>query len=205
MLTNSFIKKFKGEHVNMKIKRNLFVLSLITIISLVFTTGALAADTKTNDVNITVQSGEFSVTTSDIRSFGDITLAATPETYVTSFENSFITKDLRGTQEGWRLDVEASPFTSGTHTLPGGSLSIAPLESIERVGTGFGDAPTISTNQNVVIDQGTVEIAKAVDGTGMGVFELTFPNDALSLVVDATTAKVGTYQSTLTWTLVTAP
>lgn len=184
----------------MNFKKNMIFITLVTVFSLLFATGALA-DTKTNDISITVQSGEFTVTTSNINPFGEITLKETAETYTTSFANAFTIKDLRGTQEGWRLDVEASQFTSGTHALPVGSLSLAPIESI----TGSGPLPTISTTENVIIDNGKVEIAKAEAGKGMGMFELTFPSDALSLVVDATTAKVGTYESTLSWTLVAAP
>jgi len=186
------------------VKKKIFSVGLIAMISLSITTGVFA-DTKTNDVDINVQAGEFSLTTSSIESFGNITLLATPQTYNTSFQNGFTVKDLRGSQAGWRLDVEASPFTSGANTLPKGSLTLDPIFEINRVGTGSGNPPTKSTTTNVVIDDGKIEIARAGAGEGMGVFEITFPNDALSLVVDATTAKVGTYESTLTWTLVTAP
>ncbi len=186
--------------------KKFFATGLVLVVSLTMATGVFAdTKTKTNDVDINVQAGEFSVTTSNIDSFGSITLDATPQTYQTSFEKEFTVKDLRGSQDGWRLDVEASPFTSGANTLPKGSLTLDPIFEINRVGTGSGNPPTKSTTTNVVIDDGKIEIARAGAGEGMGVFEITFPNDALSLVVDATTAKVGTYESTLTWTLVTAP
>lgn len=177
---------------------------LVAVMSLGFATGALA-DSKTNDVDITVKSGEFSVKVPSIDSFGDITLKATPTTYKTSFKDKFTVKDLRGTHDGWRLDVTASQFSSGDHKLPKGSLTLKPISKIDRVGTGSGDSPKVSMSSNEVIDDGTVEVAKATSGGGMGVFDLTFPKDALSLTVDATTAKTGTYESTLTWDLVQAP
>ena len=184
--------------------KKLFIVSLVAMLSMFFATGALA-DTKTNDVDVTIQAGEFSLATPSIKSFGNITLQSTPQTYKTSFDGKFTVKDLRGTQAGWRLDVEASQFTNGASTLTVGSLSIEPISNITRVGTGSGELPTVSMNSNQVIDDGKVEVARAKAGTGMGVFDITFPTDALSLVVDATTAKVGTYESTLTWNLVLAP
>src|SRR5690625_2137239 len=142
----------------MNFKKKFFGIGLVAMLCLSFASGVFADDTKTNDVDITVQAGEFSLTTANINSFGNITLQATPQTYNTSFENDFSVKDLRGSQEGWRLDVEASPFTSGMNTLPAGSLSLAPIDAITRVGTGSGDSPTKSTTTNMVIDDGAVEV-----------------------------------------------
>lgn len=184
--------------------KKLLVTGVALVASLTMATGVFA-DTQTNDVDITVKGGEFSLKTSSIESFGDITLKANPETYKTSFNSKFTTKDLRGTHAGWRLDVSASPFDNGNHKLPNGSLSLDPISKIDRVGTGSGGSPTKSMNSNTVIDDGKVEVAKAASGAGMGVFDITFPNNALSLVVDATTAKSGSYESTLTWDLVQAP
>lgn len=176
------------------------------VVSLTMAIGVFA-ETKSNDVDITVQAGEFSLTTSAINSFGEITLQADPLTYSTSFQGAFTTKDLRGSQQGWRLDVSASPFSNGGHQLPNGSVSLAAISdiNIERVGTGSGFLPKSSMTTQSIIDDGAIVVAKAETGTGMGVFTITFPDDALSLVVDATTAKTGTYTSTLTWDLVTAP
>lgn len=186
------------------LKKQVFTVGVAIVVSLTMVTGVFA-DTKSNDVDITVQAGEFSLSTSDIDSFSDITLEAEPQTYSTSFASAFTTKDLRGSQAGWRLDVSASPFATADHQLPLGSISLDTISKIERVGEGTGAPPTISMAHRIVIDEGAVEVAKADVGTGMGVFNITFPDDALSLVVDATTAKTGTYKSTLTWDLVTAP
>lgn len=184
------------------------IAALLTSLSI--TTGALAADTtKTNDVDVTIKSGEFSLATPEINSFGEIELKATPQTYKTSFKDKFTVKDLRGTQAGWRVDVSATPFSDGTNTLPKGTLSLAPVENIERVGTGQGGLPVKNMDSNTVIDDGAVSVIKANPGSGMGVFDFSFPEDALSIVIDATTAKVSgdstKYTSTLTWDLVQAP
>src|SRR5690625_2791699 len=101
-------------------KKKLFATGMALIVCLTMATGAFAQTntTKTNDVNITIKSGEFSLATSDIESFGTVELKSTPKTYKTSFEDKFTVKDLRGTQAGWRVDVTASQFSDGTNKLP---------------------------------------------------------------------------------------
>lgn len=189
--------------------KKIFTIGLALIVSLTMATGAFA-ETKTNDVDITIESGEFSLATSDIESFGTVELLSTPETYKTSFENKFTVKDLRGTQSGWRVDVSASQFSDGTNALPKGTLSLEPVSNIERVGTGEGELPVGSMDSNLIIDDGVVTVITAEEGSGMGVFDFEFPENALSVVIDPTTAKVlngsdATYTSTLTWNLVQAP
>src|SRR5690625_4320945 len=91
-----------------------------------------------------------------------------------------------------------------------GTLSLDPVSDIKRVGTGQGALPVKSMDSNKIIDDGTVAVIKANAGGGMGVFDFEFPENALSIVIDPTTAKVlngnnATYTSTLTWDLVQAP
>src|SRR5690625_2133045 len=60
-------------------------------------------------------------------------------------------------------------------------------------------------DSNKVIDDGSVKVLSASAGKGRGEFDFKFPSNALTLNVDASTAKSGTYTSTLTWDLVQAP
>lgn len=189
-------------------KKKLLGLGLAAVMSLSFATGAFA-DTKTNNVDVTIESGEFSLATSNIVSFGKVKLKETPQTYNTSFGGKFTVKDLSGRQVGWRVDVSATQFSDGTNKLPKGTLSLSPVSTIKRVGTGQGALPVPATTTNKIIDDGAVTIVKANAGSGMGVFEFEFPQNALSIVVDPTTAKLNSenavYTSTLTWDLVQAP
>lgn len=173
---------------------------LATPISNVF-----AAETQTNDLNVKIQSGGYSLQVPTVEPIDNIVLKDNPETYNTSFDQGIVIKDLSGSQEGWRLDVAASQLDNGGYKLPKGSLVLSPLKSVNRVGTGSGNFPTNSMSSNMIIDSGAVEVAKAVQGSGMGVFALEFPEDSLALTVDSTTAKVGNYNSVLTWNLVQAP
>lgn len=192
------------------IKKKIAGTGVALLASLTMVTGAFASDTeKQNDVDVIIKSGEFSLATPEINSFGEIELKSTPQTHKTSFADKFTVKDLRGSQAGWRVDVSASQFTDGENVLPKGTLSLDPVSSITRVGAGQGALPVKTMVANTVIDDGTVAVLKANAGSGMGVFDFAFDEDALSIVIDPTTAKVSgdttVYESTLTWNLVQAP
>src|SRR5690625_3647718 len=191
-----------------KTKKVLGVGLVAVVTSLSFTTGALASDegvTKSNDVSVTIESGGFHLETSSIDDFEKVTLNKDEKTYKTSFKDKFTVTDLRGSHDGWRLDVSASTFSNGDHELPKGSLTLEPVSNVEGVGSGYVDLPSVSMDSNKVIDDGSVKVLSASAGKGMGEFDFKFPSNALTLNVDASTAKTGTYTSTLTWDLVQAP
>lgn len=197
----------------MSLKKKFIGAGMVAVMSVSFATGAFADTgdvTKSNNVDLTIKSSEIGnggldLETSTIQSFGEIDLKADPETYNTSFNENFTVKDLRGTQEGWALDVSASQFDNGDHQLPEGSLTLDGVDTIDRVGSGLGELPQQDLNSTSIIDDGAVAVASAEAGKGMGVFDLDFDENALGLTVDATTAKVGTYETTLTWTLHSTP
>ncbi|MGM0941339.1 MAG: WxL domain-containing protein [Bacillota bacterium] len=177
------------------------------------------------DVDLGLEGGNFFLETTSITSFGNISLGAKPKTVTTSIDGSISVTDLRGTQEGWRLDATSTNFKvvepeggfkNGTsaHELPVGSLSISPFKSITQVNGVDGGNPTISLSNKTILDDGTVTVAEASSGEGTGVFDLQMPTDALSLVIDTATAKVDNvnypnsktpYKATITWNLVSAP
>lgn len=199
----------------MSLKKKLLTTGLVAVMSLGFATGALASPNdvvKTNDIDLTIKSADIGVGGLDLITaevvnggFGEIELDANPQTYHASFADKFTVIDLRGTHEGWSLTVEASEFDNGGLTLPKGSLTLDGVNSIEQVGTGSGTLPNKRLTQTTVIDNGAVMVAEARAGSGMGVFDLSFDNNALGLTIDPTTAIVGNYSSTLTWTLHATP
>lgn len=169
----------------------------------------IKGNSTSNDVDMNLKGGELSLKNANVISFGSVRLSDQPKTVSTSFTNHFTVKDITGNQAGYRVDVSATPFRSGENTLPKGSLSLKPVTSIERVGVGTGSFPESSLSANQIIDNGKVTLVSASEGTGMGVFNLTFPEDALSITVDPTTAKIdgaaSVYESTITWDLIQAP
>lgn len=221
MIKDHTLKKIKLQEMrfNMvfksKFTRGITAASLMAVLGMSLVTGVSAdtgAVTKVNDVDLTINSstvgnGGLDLATSPIAGFGAIELGSNPEVHNTSFTDKFTVTDLRGTQAGYALSVEASPFTNmGTgHALPNGSLTLDAVSTIERVGTGTGVLPVSQLTTTTAIDDGVIKVLNAPEGTGAGIFDVKFAADALGLTVDATTAKVGTYESTLTWNLNSTP
>jgi hypothetical protein len=104
----------------------------------------------------------------------------------------------------WRVDVSATPLTmkGSSYKLPGGSLQLNALSGISRL-EGSGANPRKGFTGKKAIDGGKVSL---VQGNGSrGAYKLSFPSKALEFVVDPTTAKPGSYSTTVTWELVQAP
>ena len=186
--------------------------ALFTLLfSLVFASTVSAnSTTQTNEVDVTILPGEFSLAAPEISDdFGSVKLDVKAQKLQASFGEPFTVTDLRGTQEGWRLEVQADLLTNGEHTLPEASLAIKPVENIERVSNGLGDLPTPSQTLAKPIDGSpSVVLVSAPKGSGMGVYDITLPEDALEVTIDALTARTdngGVYETTLNWTLVQAP
>ena len=166
--------------------------------------------TQSSEVDVTIEPGEFSLTAPEISDgFGSVELKVDVQTRHASFGAPFTVKDLRGTHEGWRLEVQADQLANGEHTLPASSLTIKPVADIVRVGSGSGALPISSQTAVQPIDTGSaVGLVSAPTGGGMGVFDITLPADALAVTIDATTARTddnGVYTTTLNWSLVQAP
>lgn len=176
--------------------------------------------TAETEIDLSIVKGVFELVASPILSFGDIELTKDIETYTTTFASPFNVKDLRGTKEGWRLDVSSSQFEvvtsegSSNSKLPVGSLTLSPLDSIESNGTSKGTPPTSQLTQSTVLDDGTLTVAKADEGNGTGDFNLTFPEDSISVVIDPDDIELDKssyedgkvpYKAVVSWDLVEAP
>lgn len=179
------------------------------------------------DVELSIEGGELKFeSVPNVNSFGTVQLTPDIQTVTTGFDGDVRVTDARGTGEGWRMQVQATQFqevepaggfVGGTSalTLPVGSLSIAPVESIMQVSSGTTVLPTSAISSDQVIDNGSaVTVVSAGTDEGMGMFDITFPTDALLLVLDPAVKMVDVvnyngqptpYKSTLTFTLVTGP
>lgn len=177
------------------------------------------------EIEANIVTGDLTLNAPTNKTFGNIELGNQPKVVKTGLNGPVQVSDLRGTQEGWRLDVSATQFeiveptggfAEGTtgHKLPKGSLSLGAVNEIKRVGTGSSTLPVANQSSNKIIDDGSITVATAAKGTGMGDFDLLFDDNTYSLVVDATTAKVDMvnypdgktpYKASVTWNLVSAP
>lgn len=197
------------------LKRGLVGASLAAVLGLTAVTGVSANEVKTNDVNITITPPQvaFDLQVPTIKDFGTIELKATPQSYTTGFNSdskainkNFGVIDLRGTHAGWNLTVQASTFENKStgDKLPTGSLTLG--GQMEGIALGSTPNPGTKSIARTAIDDGAaLSVERFTPGSGMGQFDYKFADDALEITVDSTTAKIGTYSSTLTWTLYTGP
>lgn len=153
--------------------------------------------------NMVKQSMSLSVPT--IKPFENITLTDQPKTYATSFHGPIKIKNYyQKENEKLRLTVHASPLrlNGSTYSLPKGSLHLLPFTDTKTI-NGNGVLPVNRMTGKKTIDGSTVYVAEGIKT--IGEYDISFPTNALELTVDPTTAKKGTYTSTLTWQLTSAP
>lgn len=138
-----------------------------------------------------------------IYSFDDVTLSDQRTVFTTDI-TPIIIEDWRDEENHWKLHVFASPLKriNDNYSLPNGSVRIQPFSQITRI-EGNGVLPNQKITSTQVIDNGTVDLLEASNSRGK--YQAAFPTGALEIVIDPTTAKPGTYQTTITWELVFAP
>lgn len=206
--------------LNKLVSNKIVTASLVAALSLgIMSTSALAADddtqVKSNDVTITIESGGLHLTEPGNVKFEDVTLKGKTEVYKAGFDKNLKVEDFRGTYDGWNLTAQASQFTAdGGKVLPTGSLKINGATGIHNkndnegpvtAGTKSGNPEHVLTDSAVVDGGSAVSIVKASKDAGAGTYDVEFGDETLELTVDPTTAKKGTYTSTITWTLENTP
>lgn len=135
-------------------------------------------------------------------------------------------QDLRGTNEGWDLQVSLSDFESGTQNniLKGAEITFVDAR-LDYVGTNQDNAPAIhGAGLTIIPNGGARSVMTAEETKGAGGSSVVWgnqadmnaqfadeeievvENNAIQLFVPGTTAKdAATYTSTLTWELTTTP
>jgi hypothetical protein len=106
--------------------------------------------------------------------------------------------DATGSGAGWKLQMSATVFTSGTDTLAADALSIG---SAVTITPGTGTAPTDTMSASTPVTTTAAEYFGATAGSGLGTSTITAP---MAVVVPAST-KVGSYASTITIAIASAP
>lgn len=135
-------------------------------------------------------------------------------------------QDLRGTNEGWDLQVSLSEFTANSQNsvLTGAEIELADSR-IQYAGNNAQNAPVAHQNgMKLVPGAGAVSVMTAEQGQGAGASSVVWgnqadlnaqeaddeidvvENSAIKLFVPGSTAKdATTYESTLTWELTATP
>jgi hypothetical protein len=126
---------------------------------------------------------------------------------ITANLNPLTIIDSRGTGEGFRLLVSATPFTSGGYVLPSNTLS---LVSQPTITSDESNVEGIQSYTAGAIDNGAKTIIEAPPGAGLGHFSVAFSDNVLKQHVysdfkyideNSSDGKM-TYSSTLTYSIV---
>ncbi|WP_420000957.1 WxL domain-containing protein [Bacillus thuringiensis] len=120
--------------------------------------------------------------------------------------------DSRNQADGWRLNMTISPFTESNiaKQLPKGSLFIQNQVSVTKVKGPETGKPIVQI-PNTPIDNGAAHtIIRASKDVAIGEYQVDFGQNGLQLQLDPGATYVGknrqaTYNSTVTWSLVSGP
>lgn len=120
--------------------------------------------------------------------------------------SEIIIKDWTVNTNNWRISVSASRLTNKNgHTLPEGSLRLQSPTNIKKVSTD-GKAGNLSVVSQSVFNIDTGNSFEVASGNkSRGEFAINFPENALEISIDPSTARIGAYSSTITWELINAP
>lgn len=134
--------------------------------------------------------------------FGEFTVGTGVHTASNTRLNSNLqVTDGRGTLAGWTVSVSKTAFTNSGHTLP----ATFTLTSAEvKNGTNVTAALAGDIKTAVTVDTASQPAFAANADEGGGTYFKNFDGNKATLTFNTDTAKVGEYQSTLTWTLTSA-
>jgi len=186
------------------------MLSAVLILACVTSGGMIANAEAFTKANVTIYGGgiHFAEIPQDV-DFGEITLDGL-EITKTSPMSLLSVVDARGTGDGWAVQISASQFTDTTAAkkLAKGSLVL----NKPVIAAGYNNpsaSPFIrqSFGMSQPIDgYGEIAFINADMEAGLGKWNFDWEgSDALKLTLNPGSTKIGTYESTITWTLITNP
>ena len=145
--------------------------------------------------------GSLNITTPTVSDFGPLTLNGSALNTTASM-GTFDVSDSRGTDQGWNVTVQATRLTSGTHTLPLGSLWM-PQPTVTKDTLTSSDPPDILPGPYAIDVASPVKIASAPDdGSGEGAYTFTIGDLTLN---PPASAYAGTYTTTVTVSVISGP
>ena len=188
----------------LSLRKSVLALSAMALLTVPSTAAAAATDTS----SISIVGGNLEYTAPlAAGNFPATTLNGATQVKTADI-SPFTVTDSRGGSDGWNLSIAASQFSSGTSTLPTGSLVMAvpPVPTTTVGNLGIAPVPN-ATLAATPIDGGTTQSiasAAAVPLGGAGAWTFTPLSGTLTLKVPPAVAP-GTYTSTITTTLSTGP
>ena len=175
-------------------KNKLFLLVVVFTMALAMSV-AVAVDR-----DVTINAGSLTLVSPTLATFAPVTLTGATQTDTLSASGGTIT-DATGTGSGWTLKIGATQFVNGARALSRGSFkltSVPGMTLIDSSSSAIADIDVVAANGDV--DQVT-PITVFTSGTdeGMGSYNIGEHQFTLTLLPKET--FVGTYTSTITYTL----
>lgn len=136
--------------------------------------------------------------------FADVELNGKIQTTSADIDNFTVT-DARGTGDGWNVTVSATQLEDKVAglTIPKGSIAITKPKVTAQAGASEAD---LITPVGGAIDVDTpLKVLSAPKEGGMGKFDVTFEEPALTLTLNPRDVKAGSYTSTIEVTITTGP
>jgi len=192
-------------------KLALGIATLITSLAMVTPQSIFADDVVIDDTTtatVEFEPGALTLVTVPTFNFGMQNIAATTQSYsATSSTNSIQISDLRGSKSGWDLNVSLSSFTLSDNTttsIEGAYIEIKDA-TISAVNGTIGEKPTTNPTLRIDSDGSETDILRAVDGTGDGLWMMSWNASDASLTILPGTVKAGVNTATLNWSLLSTP
>jgi len=157
------------------------------------------AHAATDTTSVAVTGDNITLTAPTFGDFSGVTLNGSAQTKATSAANWSV-NDARGTGGGFEVAVSASALQTADPTpvvMSGATLTLSAPTVAPTDATNTSTAPAVLGGSLI---GGTVKVADANSGEGLGAWDFTQGATHLTLGVPAT-ARAGTYSSTITTTL----
>ena len=148
---------------------------------------------------IVLTAGTLSVTVANI-TFPDTALTGAAQLVADNSANAWQAADATGTGAGWHLNINATDFSDGSHTILASEMDMQLTNANITVVSGNAK-PTSSFTVMTPLANADQEFASAALTEGMGTYNLV-PDFQLSIAADA---YAGSYSSTVTVTAVAGP
>ena len=193
-LPRNTVERIQNIMKTLATRKTLYGMVTAVALSAMLVVPAMAQDTTT----AVVTAGTLSITAAvPVDNFVGRNITGAAQT-TTATMDPYTVSDLRGSGAGWHVTAVASQFTTAGGALAVGSL-LSSAWTVESLATNSPD-PTGMTAQ--VLDNGAKTIATAALEAGMGRYNFSNNLFTLSLPADV---KAGTYSSTVTVSVTTAP
>ena len=147
---------------------------------------------------IVLTAGTLSVTVANI-SFGTVALTGALQT-VPGTTTPWTGRDLRGTGGGWHVNIRATDFSDGTHTIAASDMDMQLANANITVVAG-NTKPSSNFTAMTPLANTDQSFASAALNQGMGTYNMA-PTFQLDIAADA---YAGSYSSTVTVTAVASP